>query len=95
MAVVPPVQRQTLKKQPVVVQFSTLTRSARKRQQEEMMRDVESEVDLNRKKEEEKKAQGAPVRGKPIKKPVESVPVMMQTQSAPVKERAFWCAGKT
>ena len=46
VAVVPLVQRQTPKKQPIVVQFSTLTRSARKRQQEEIMRDVESEIDL-------------------------------------------------
>ena len=53
VAVVPPVQRQTPKKERIVVQFNTLTRSARKRQQEEMMRDVESEMDLNRKKEEE------------------------------------------
>ena len=47
VAVVPPVQRQTPKKKPIVVQFNTLTRSVRKRQQEEMMRDVESEIDLN------------------------------------------------
>ena len=47
VAVVPPVQRQTPKKESIVVQFNTLTRSARKRQQEEMMRDVESEMDLN------------------------------------------------
>ena len=66
VAVVPLVQRQTPKKERIVVQFNTLTRSARKRQQEEMMRDVESAMDLNRKKEEERKTQGAPVRGKPI-----------------------------
>ena len=88
VAVVPPVQRQTPKKQPIVVQFSTLTRSVRKRQQEEMMRDVQSEMDLNQKKEEERKTQGALVRGKPIKKPVESVHVTTETQSAPVKETA-------
>ena len=87
MAVVPPVQRQTPKKECIVVQFNTLTRSVRKRQQEEMMRDVESEMDLNRKKEEERKTQGASVRGKPITKPVESVPVTMETQSAPVKHK--------
>ena len=85
MAVVPPVQRQTPKKESIVVQFNTLMRSARKRQQEEMMRDVESEMDLNRKKEEERKTQGVLVRGKPITKPVESVPVTMETQSTPVK----------
>ena len=66
MAVVPLVQRQTPKKESIVVQFNTLTRSAWKRQQEEMMRDVESEMDLNQKKEEERKTQGAPVRGKAI-----------------------------
>ena len=87
VAVVPPVQRQTPKKERIVVQFNTLTRSARKRQQEEMMRDVESAMDLNRKKEEERKTQGAPVRGKPITKPVESVPVTMETQSVPVKHK--------
>ena len=87
VAVVPLVQRQTPKKERIVVQFNTLTRSARKRQQEEMMRDVESEMDLNRKKEEERKTQGAPVRGKPITKPVESAPVTMETQSAPVKSK--------
>ena len=87
VAVVPPVQRQTPKKETIVVQFNTLTRSARKRQQEEMMRDVESEMDMNRKKEEERKTQGAPVRGKPITKPVESAPVRMETQSAPVKTK--------
>ena len=43
----PSVQRQTPKKEPIVVQFNTLTRSARKRQQGEMMRDVESEINLN------------------------------------------------
>ena len=32
------------------------------------MRDVESEMDMNQKKEEERKTQGAPVRGKPITK---------------------------
>ena len=85
VAVVPPVQRQTPKKESIVVHFNTLTRSVRKRQQEEMMRDVESEMDLNRKKEEERKTQGAPVREKPITKPVESAPVTMETQSAPVK----------
>ena len=85
VAVVPPVQRQTPKKQPVVVQFSTLTRSARKRQQEEMIQDVETEINLNQKKEEEMKTQGALVRGKPIKKPVESAPVTTETESAPVK----------
>ena len=47
VAVVPPVQRQTPKKERIIVQFNTLTRSGRKRQQEEMMRDVESEMDLN------------------------------------------------
>ena len=87
VAVVPLVQRQTPKKETIVVQFNTLTRSARKRQQEEMMRDVESEMDMNRKKEEERKTQGAPVRGKPITKPVESAPVRMETQSAPVKTK--------
>ena len=87
MAVVPPVQRQIPKKESIVVQFNTLTRSARKRQQEEMMRDVESEMDLNRKKEEERKTQGVLVRGKPITKPVESAPVTMETQSAPVKPK--------
>ena len=87
VAVVPPVQRQIPKKENIVVQFNTLTRSVRKRQQEEMMRDVESEMDLNRKKEEERKTQGAPVRGKPITKPVESAPVTMETQSAPVKPK--------
>ena len=87
MAVVPPVQRQTPKKESIVVQFNTLTRSVRKRQQEEMMRDVESEMDMNQKKEEERKTQGVPVRGKPIMKPVESVPVRMETQSAPVKSK--------
>ena len=51
------------------------------------MRDVESEMDLNRKKEEERKTQGAPVRGKPTMKPVESAPVTMETQSAPVKPK--------
>ena len=85
VAVVPPVQRQTPKKESIAVQFNTLMRSARKRQQEEMMRDVESEMDLNQKKEEERKTQGALVRGKPIMKPVESVPLTMETQSAPVK----------
>ena len=35
VAVVPLVQRQTPKKQPIVVEFNTLTRSARKRQKEE------------------------------------------------------------
>ena len=87
VAVVPPVQRQTPKKESIVVQFNTLTRSARKRQQEEMMRDVESEMDMNRKKEEERKTQGAPVRRKPITKPVESASVTMETQSAPVKPK--------
>ena len=82
VAVVPPVQRQTPKKESIVVQFNTLTRSARKRQQEEMIRDVESEIDLNRKKEE-RKPQGVPVRGKPITKPVERAPVTMETQSVP------------
>ena len=86
VAVVPPVQRQTPKKESIVVQFNTLTRSVRKRQQEEMMRDVESEMELNQKKEE-RKTQGAPVRGKPIMKPVESVPVTMETQSVPVKPK--------
>ena len=52
IAVVPPIQRETPKKERVVVQFSTLTRSARKRQQEEMMRDVESQIDSNRNKGE-------------------------------------------
>ena len=47
VAFVPPVQRQTPKKERIVVQFNTLMRSVRKRQQEEMMRDVESEMDLN------------------------------------------------
>ena len=88
VAVVPPVQRQTPKKERIVVQFNTLTRSARKRQQEEMMRDVESAMDLNQKKEEERKTQGVPVRGKPIMKPVESAPVTMETQSAPVKHKS-------
>ena len=87
MAVVPPVERQTPKKECIVVQFNTLNRSARKRQQEEMMRDVESEMDLNQKKEKERKTQGAPVRGKPITKPVESAPVTMETQSMPVKHK--------
>ena len=87
VAVVPPVHRQTPKKESSVVQFNTLTRSVRKRQQEEMMRDVESEMDMNRKKEEERKTQGAPVRGKPITKPVESVHVRMETQSVPVKPK--------
>ena len=87
VAVVALVQRQTPKKESIVVQFNTLTRSVRKRQQEEMMRDVESEMDLNRKKEEERKTQGAPVRGKPITKPVESAPVTMETQSVPVKPK--------
>ena len=63
VAVVPPVQRQTPKKESIVVQFNTLTRSVRKRQQEEMMRDVESEMDLNRKKEE-RKTQSVPVKPK-------------------------------
>ena len=49
VTVVPPVQKQTPKKESIVVQFNTLTRSVRKRQQEEMMRDVESEMDLNHK----------------------------------------------
>ena len=93
VAVVPLVQRQTPKKERIVVQFNTLTRSVRKRQQEEMMRDVESEMDLNRKKEEERKTQGAPVRGKPITKPVESVPVTMETQSAPVKHKGDELSG--
>ena len=84
VAVVPLVQRQTPKKQSIVVQFSTLTRSARKRQQEEIMRDVESEMDLNRKKEEERKTQGVPVRGKPV---------TMETQSAPVKPKVDELSG--
>ena len=50
ITVVPLIQRETPKKKPVVVQFSTLARSARKRQQEEMMRDVKSQIDSNRKK---------------------------------------------
>ena len=91
VAVVPQIQRQTPKKESIVVQFNTL--SARKRQQEEMMRDVESEMDLNRKKEEERKTQGAPVRGKPITKPVESAPVTMETQSAPVKPKGYEQSG--
>ena len=88
VAVVPLVQRQTPKKQPIAVEFSTLMRSVRKRQQQEMMRHVESEMDLNRKKDEEGKQKCALVRGKPIKKPVESAPVMTETQSVPVKETA-------
>ena len=50
MAVVPLVQRQTPKKQPPVVEFSTLTRSVRKRQKEEMMRDVQSETERKKKR---------------------------------------------
>ena len=67
VAVAPPLQKQTLKKEPIVVQFSTLTRSARKRQQEEMMRDVETEMGLNRKKEESTETPSAPVKGAPVK----------------------------
>ena len=50
ITVVPTLPRQTPKKETVVMQFNTLTRSARKRQQDEIMRDVESHIDSNRKK---------------------------------------------
>ena len=47
----------------------------------------EEEEEGDGEEEEERKAQGAPVRGKPITKPVESVPVTMETQSVPVKHK--------
>ena len=86
VAVVPLVQRQTPKKQPIVVEFNTLTRSARKRQKEEMMREVESEMDVNRKKEEGEKKEGEEESSAPVKD--EDVPVKdskEQTSGAPVK----------
>ena len=86
VAVVPLVQRQTPKKQPIVVEFNTLTRSARKRQKEEMMREVESEMDVNRKKEEGEKKEGEEEYSAPVK--YEDVPIkdsMEQTSGAPVK----------
>ena len=92
VAVVPSVPKQTPKKESI--QFSTLTRSARKRQQEQMMRDVETEMDLNRKKEEVTKIHGAPVTGKPIKKPVEGVLVTTETECVPAKSSEELCIGK-
>ena len=63
IAVVPPIQRETSKKERVVVEFSSLTRSVRKRQQEEMMRDVESQIDSNKNKGEVMETPSAPVTG--------------------------------
>ena len=98
VAVVPPMQKQTPKKQPIV-EFSTLTRSAWKRQKEQMMRDVESEMELNRKKEEGTKTSestsSAPVKGvlvkeggeAPVKSTVEGAsgaPIMTQPEGAPL-----------
>ena len=75
MAVVLPIPKQTPKKECIVVQFSTLTRSATKRQQEEMMRDVESQIDSNRKKGEAMETPCAPVKGVPVTPEHKSVPV--------------------
>ena len=93
VAVVPLVQRQTPKKQPIVVEFNTLTRSARKRQKEEMMREVESEMDVNRKKEEgEKKGEeesSAPVKDAPVKitgDQPSGAPVSTEGEGAPVTD---------
>ena len=96
VAVVPLVQRQTPKKQPIVVEFNTLTRSARKRQKEEMMREVESEMDVKRKKEEgEKKGEeesSAPVKitgdqpsGAPVSTEGEGAPVTDVPVDVPIK----------
>ena len=85
IAVVPPIQRETPKKERVVVEFSTLTRSARKRQQEEMMRDVESQIDSNRNKGEVMETPSAPVTG---------APVTTEPKGASVKsaiEKKVWC----
>ena len=93
VAVVPLVQRQTPKKKPIVVEFNTLTRSARKRQKEEMMREVESEMDVNRKKEEgEKKGEeesSAPVKDAPVKitgDQPSGAPVSTEGEGAPVTD---------
>ena len=96
VAVVPLVQRQTPKKQPIVVEFNTLTRSARKRQKEEMMREVESEMDVKRKKEEGGKKgeeeSSAPVKitgdqpsGAPVSTEGEGAPITDVPVDVPIK----------
>ena len=75
IAVVLPIERETSKKERVVVGFSTLTRSARKRQQEEMMKDVESQIDSNRNKGEVMETPSVPVTGAPVTTKAEGAPV--------------------
>ena len=75
VAAVSGLPRQTPKKETVLVQFNTLTRSARKRKQEELMRDVESQIDSNRKKGEATDTAVAPVKGAPVRTKREGAPI--------------------
>ena len=63
------VEKTTPKKQPIPVQFNTLTRSARKRQEEELIRDVQRKQEEDRKREMALK--GAPIKSAPITKEAE------------------------